>query len=137
MKKILFAIVILFIFTCNVYAFDFARFLFESAIETDRHQSYQWYFATKDNPIISPYGYKLWETNPFVAGKTKDEFDIYNDVWKEIHLGLKYIIEDEEVATVYRTIMAIGQCYIAYANNEFSKRYGYPEIWTISYSWEF
>src|SRR5690554_7896577 len=37
------------------------KLLFGSALETDRIQSYDWHFATKDNPAISPNGYHVYE----------------------------------------------------------------------------
>ena len=44
-------ILLLMIFCNNVFAIDITKLLWESAIETDRYQSYQWHFSTKDNPV--------------------------------------------------------------------------------------
>ncbi|MCG8514238.1 MAG: hypothetical protein MI740_08865 [Halanaerobiales bacterium] len=87
-----------FVFSSNVITKipvdNILKFLVESALETDRRQSYKWHFATKENPVINKrlVGkskgnrniYYIWEENPFVAGTSRKQFDKIIDVTKDL-----------------------------------------------------
>lgn len=125
------------------------KFLFESAIETDRRQSYNWHFATKENPIIrqelisktesgSTYRiYGIWEANPFVAGTSRAEFDEIVDITKDLVNAIPEIIPNRNISRLVYTCITLAELYVIYGNNKDNKIHGFPEIWAISYSWKF
>src|SRR5690554_320802 len=125
MKKILLLmLIIILMFPSLIMATDIhpiAKLLFESAIEIDRRQSYNWHFATKENPTISPNGYLIYEVNPFVAGSTRDEFDKYNDNIIKLVNTIPEIIENEKLAHVIYIGITVRQLYTIAYNNRISE----------------
>ena len=146
MKKILLIVILLFAMSINVNAFDFARLLFESAIETDRFQSYQWhmysqiefeYVTIGENDNIKLIGGGktkkplniTYEANPFIAGTNRESFNKKVDIAKDYVNTIKN-------RYIYLAITFV-EIYNVMQNNKNSEIKGLPQIWTMAYSWEF
>ena len=146
MKKILLIVILLFAMSISVNAFDFSKLLFESAIETDRFQSYQWhmysqiefeYVTIGENDNIKLIGGEktkkplniTYEANPFIAGTSRKEFNNIVDNTKK----LVNLIKNKKI---YIAITLL-EIYNVIQNNNYSRKIGLPQIWTISYSWQF
>lgn len=112
MKTIMLTLIIILILPSLVMAANpIAKLLFESAIETDRQMSYQWHHSSKNNMIISPNGYEVYEKNIFVAGSTKEEFDkIINDT-KLVVNNIDKIIENEKMAEILYWSITLYELY--------------------------
>ncbi len=133
-------------------AFDIAlRFLFESAIETDRRQSYKWHQYTKENPKIvkrlikkeadgsSMYALvPVYEANPLAAGTSREHFDRIIDTTKDLVNVIPQMVPDKKTSRIIYACITLIELYVVQRNNRGNRNlYGYPEIWAISYSWKF
>ena len=136
MKKILLIIVLLFAMSISVNAFDFSKLLFESAIETDRNQTYVWGGYTKENPLIITSEYVIYEQNPLIAGRSKNHIDNYFDFFKEFSKKRNRKINSTIDSLIYYGIILL-ELDVIISNNKLSKIKEDPKIWTIAYSWQF
>ena len=155
MLRALIIVVLIFGFSGGVVAeeaFDTVlRFLFESAIETDRRQSYNWHYATKENPAINKRltgktkdgwpvytTYHVWEKNPLVAGTSREQFDKIIYVTKDLVNAIPQMLPNKKISRFVYTCITLAELYVVRGNNIRSKKiFGFPEIWAISYSWKF
>ena len=136
MKKILLIVILLFAISISVNAFDFSKLLFESAIETDRYQSYNWYFSTKENPVVLSNGDFFSELNPLISGTDRQEFDNIVNVTKMAVNNIPYIFGNKIGKNIY-LLITLAEIYNVYRNNQIHKNTEIGEYWTLSYSWQF
>ena len=136
MKKILLIVTLLFAISISVNAFDFSKLLFESAIETDRYQSYNWYFSTKENPVVLSNGDFFSELNPLISGTGRQEFDNIVNVTKMAVNNIPYIFGNKIGKNIY-LLITLAEVYNVYRNNQIHKNTEIGEYWTLSYSWQF
>jgi len=108
-------------FSINVSAQEnmILKTVYDSLMETDRLQSYQWYNGTKENPVITSDGYSVWEINPFVVSDNETQFDKKVDFGKALawYLPEKIFSSEKSVFITRLTITAI-EFYNVWTNDE-------------------
>ena len=137
MKKILFLTLTILLFSSNVVLANPEHWLlktaFDSTMKTDQYQTKQWYSGTKNNPIITPLGYKVYESNPFVVSDTKEQAMLKMEVGRQIAWRLPELLYDNDWAVFIARLTITGvQLMVVKENNELSKETGLNRIYVVS-----
>lgn len=111
------------------------RILYESAVETDRYQSENWWYGTKKDPVISPNGIPANEGNKLIAGTTYENFQAGVNVAKYSILSLPHILKNKEVADTIILFSALIELINVIRNNQKSEHlYGFPTYTGIGFT---
>lgn len=162
MKIVIFHLIFILLFSTVVNAEinPFLKFIFNSAVETDRRQSYHWYYTSPENPVnyiqirkeyynkynklvISYRNKKVHESNPFARSGNIEIFDKKVDTAKKVINNIHEIIDNKKIANIIYLTATAYEIYAVLNNNytyrnkyEIVKRYA-PQIWMLSYQIEF
>ena len=72
--------------------------LFNSAVETDRYQSYNWHMYSKHNTRKIANFYEVYEWNPIMAGTSRSDFNERVTASKYLVNSLPYVMENKGLA---------------------------------------
>lgn len=151
MKIIIITIIIMLIFSINVMAINpLLKFIFESAVETDRYQSQYWHFAYNDNPVFYAlkkpiqkenqitYMIPYSENNFMVAGTRWKEFNRRVDLGKKAVNYIPELIDNNLLANlIYSAITIVELKTVIDNNREIGMAKNLSQYYILSYSWEF
>lgn len=106
-----------------------------SALATDRLQTQHWIDGTPSNPLATPAGGFVYETNPILAGRPY-MLDPYFDFWEAVvEAAPRMLSPPLALAVVGWIAFEDGRTVIR--NNELSRQQGFPEYVMLKYRWRF
>lgn len=107
----------------------------QSALYTDKLQTQHWIDGTKQKPVRSPNGFPVYEVNPIVASRPELREPYFRFLGDMTELMTQYM--EPPLSTLLLGAWALSALANVAKNNGFSKTYGFPQYWGLSYRWRF
>lgn len=106
-----------------------------SAFTTDRLQTQHWIDGTPENPLATPAGGFVYETNTILAGRPY-MLDLYFDFWEAVVEAAPRMLSPPLALAVVGWI-AFEDGRTVTRNNRLAREQGLPEYYMFSYRWRF
>lgn len=104
-----------------------------SALATDCLQTQHWIAGTRDDPVLSPFGFYTYELNPILAGHP-ELCEPYFEFLASI-VEIAPMMLSPPIATAYVGYIAVGDALTVVRNNASCRKMGFPEYWMLAWRW--